>query len=243
MADTALNAPTLTRRLKLSIKRSVQSLRKGHDAIVVASFGRAGSTLIYDAATDAMANAQYGRCNRLTRRLSQDDEFDLPPTKFHAGVVYKTHDHATFLDTSKGVRSIFLFGSALDAALSVHEQKDLRGEDWVKSHFQHLRRPYRYDDLFKEDVLGFRDQCISWMGYDKAPVLCLRYEDLWDNVDQISEFCGTEITLPERRARKQKDVPSENLRAAQQVYGSVDDALARLPGAFVAAPKYADMMR
>lgn len=243
MADVAVNAPSLARRMKLSIKRRVQSLRKGQDAIVVASFGRAGSTLIYTAVTEAMASAQYGRCTRLTRRLSQDDDFDLPPTKFRSGVVYKTHDYPTFLDSPGGIRGIFLFGSALDAALSVHAQKDLRGEDWVQRHFDHLRRPYRYDDIFKEDVLGFREQCISWMGCDKVPILCLRYEDLWDNVDQISKFCGVEVTLPERRARKSKDVPSENMLATQQVYGPIDAALARLPGAFIAAPKYADMMR
>lgn len=224
-------------RLRRTAKTALQRLPTRQDAIVVASFGRAGSTLVYDAVVDAMARARFGTARGPAQRIVRDVAFDCPPDVFRRGTVYKTHDYPNIL-TGTGVRAIFLFGSATDAALSVHEQRSLRGEDWVRQHFEHLRRPYRVDRLLDEDVLGFRDQCVAWMGCGAVPVLCMRYENLWDNADKLSEFCGLDVVLPPFRARADKGMDPRLLEKARLVYRSLDTALETLPDCFVAGPEF-----
>ncbi len=233
----------LKKRMMRLAKEVVNHLPTRADAIVITSFGRAGSTLVFDAVTEALARARFGTDASFAQRITRDPAFADDLGHLHPGVVYKSHRYPNVLEGRERVRAVFLFGSTMDAALSVHAQKSLRGEGWVKQHFEHLQRPYRYDALLSEDVLGFREQCIAWMGYQKAPVLCMRYEGLWDNQDKLSKFCGLDISLPPRRERDKKQVDATLLDAAKGIYGPIDDDLARLPDCFEAAPEYADMMR
>ncbi len=233
---------TFVQRLLLPAKRAAQRLPTGRDTIVVASFGRAGSTLVYKALNEGMARARFGTDAYVARKVVRDYAFDLTTCPMRPGVVYKSHDYPENLAQSDGVRAVFLFGSTVDAALSAYTQKDQLGEAWIRQHFQHLRRPYRYDELLVEDVLGFRDQCLSWMGFEGCPVLCMRYEGLWDNANLLSEFTGLDIRMPKRRARSEKDVSPELVALAEESYGPLDAALARLPDAFVAQPKYAALL-
>ncbi len=228
--------------LRSAAKSALQKIPSPHDAIVVASFGRAGSTLIYDAVVNAMAKAKPALPYSLAQKLVQSDAFDPPMPVFRKGVVYKTHAYPDLLEGQANVRAIFLFGSAVETALSVHAQKTLRGEGWVKRHFDHLRRPYDYENLLKSDVLGLRDQCIAWMGAETHPVLCLRYEGLWENTDRISEFCGLNIRLPVKRRRTRKDIAPDLLAAAQRVYSPIDEDLARLPDCFIAESRIGRML-
>lgn len=241
-ADTQ-SPRSLSARALRAFKLGAQALPTSKDGLVVASFGRAGSTLVYDALAEGMARHRFGRESDTALRIVKDGAFDLGAQTLRPGVVYKTHDYPEILAGRSNLRAVFLFGSAVDAALSVHAQKEARSEAWVREHFEHLRRPYRYDELLKEDVLGFRDQCVAWMGFEEIPVLCLRYEGLWDNAETISEFCGLDVRLPERRARAPKQVDPELLATVQEVYGPIDEDLAKLPDCFTAAPEYGARMR
>ncbi|GGB26460.1 hypothetical protein [Allosediminivita pacifica] len=243
MTTDPAQTATFGYRTRRNFKEFVQSLPTKRDAIVVASFGRAGSTLVYDAVAEAMAQHRYHAAGGLSLKVAKDEAFDLGARKLRPGVVYKTHDYPDVLSGKKNVRALFLFGSAEEAALSVHAQKAARSEDWVKLHFEHLRRPYRYDDLLQEDVLGFRDQCVAWMSFEGVPVLCLRYEGLWDNIDTISEFCGLDVRLPKRRERAPKKVEPEALERARAVYGPLDNELAKLPDCFVASPEFGSRLK
>lgn len=108
-------------------------------------------------------------------------------------------------------------------------RKEARSEEWVCEHFKHLRRPYRYDDLLREDVLGIRDQCVAWMGCEAIPVLCLRYETLWEHADALYEFTGLDVQLPERRPRAAKQVDPALMETAMNVYGPIDSDVSQLP--------------
>ena len=243
--ETAVSSPERITAgpFRRAFKLTLQRLPSRKDAIVVASFGRAGSTLVFEAVSRAMTRARFGTAVDPLFRLFRSDAFGEVPGGLRRGVTYKTHAYPEMLAGQEDVRTIFLFGSAVDAALSVHDQKALRGEAWVRLHFAHLQRPYRYDDLLREDVLGFRDQCIAWMGHDRSPVLCLRYEAIWDHADTLAAFTGLKIALPERRPRAEKAVSPELLESAERVYGAIDADLARLPDCFEAAPSYGAMMR
>lgn len=224
-------------------KTLAQCIPTDRDAIIVASFGRAGSTLVYDSLSRGMARQRFGSECYPARKFACDPAFDLQAQSLRPGVVYKTHDYPEALKTGNRARAIFMFGSAIEAAISVYSQKATRGEEWVKLHFEHLRRSYRYDDLLKEDVLGFRDQCVRWMGYVNVPVLCVRYEGLWDNVDTLSEFCGFKVQLPLRRPRAPKKLDPQLLASTKAVYGQLDRDMSPLPDCFLAAPQYGSKMR
>lgn len=230
--------------LQVLTERGLRHLPTAHPALVVASFGRAGSTVVWDALRMAMARARLGPLASTNPEVCSGLAFNFPQgDALRPGIVYKTHDYPDMMVASRRVRAVFLFGSAVEAALSVHEQKALRGEGWVRQHFHHLHRPYRYDALLDADVLGMRDQCVAWMGYTASPVLCLRFEALWDNVDRLSEFCGLEVRLPARKPRKTKEVSPDLLARAKATYAPLDAALAALPDCFEAAPDYARRLR
>lgn len=241
MSSSVINMEIASARR--AIKKTLQMWPTRLTALVVSSFGRAGSTLVYNAVAEATTKARFGVINKYTLRITMDQIFESPPEILRPGVVYKTHDYPEMLLGRGPVKSVFLFGSAVDAALSVHAQQSVRGEDWVRSHFKHLRRPYRYNEIFHHDVLGFRDQCISWMGFQESPVLCIRYESLWENVDKLSEFCGVSVSLPERRMRAKKDANPKLIEGARRIYGPLDKDMASLPDCFLAHPKYMEMVK
>lgn len=239
--NTAAKAPP---RFNSMVRRAMRRLPSAQPTIVVASFGRAGSTLVWNAAGDAMGRARLGRLAAAYPNVCKDLAFNWPPEQtLWSGLVYKTHDYPGLLAHHPKARTIFMFGSALDAALSVHEQKALQKENWTQTHFRYLNRPYRYDALLDEDVLGIRDQCVAWMGHTQSPVLCVRFEALWDNLEKVSAFCKLDIQLPARRPRKGKEVDPDQLARAKATYGPLDAALAKLPDCFEPAPEYAERMK
>lgn len=225
------------------LKDCAQRLPTSFDSIVVASFGRAGSTLVYDALVVARAKSRYGSGASIPQRLVRDTVWDLSEKPLRPGVIYKTHDYPEALKKTNGVRAIFLFGSAVDAAQSAYGQKSVHGEVWTREHFQHLRRPYRYDEIPTSDVLGFRDQCIAWMGCEQMPVLCIRYESLWKNVSVISEFCGLDIRLPIQRQRSKKKTGSAKLAQFRATYSALDADMDKLPDCFLADSRHGTSMK
>lgn len=211
-------------------------------ACMVASFGRAGSTLVYDALVEGMAVKRFGKPSPLATRLIRDEAWDLANFRFRSGQVYKTHDYPEALSDKQNPKIVFMFGSALDAAMSVYQQRELRGEEWVKLHFQHLKSSHSVDDVIRFDALGLLRQAKSWVGFEGLPVLCIRYEALWDNEAQLSEFCGFDIKLPARQERAAKNYDHVTLRAAEAIYGPIDDKLAKLPDSFVSQAAMARLL-
>lgn len=208
-------------------------------ALVVASFGRAGSTVVFTALSEGMARARLGRSSPRLNELLRTYCWDLGAESLKPGMVYKTHDYPDGLERTRRVKAVFMFGSMVDSALSVQAQLALKGPDWVARHFSHLRTADSFDNLLKRDALGFMAQTRAWAGFDARPVLCLRYEALWDHRARLSEFCGFEVNLPERRARRTVRHDPALLAAAEAVYGPLDARLAALPDCFVAAPESA----
>lgn len=206
------------------------------DALIVSSFGRAGSTLVHDALMESVARRRFGIANRTTRFAVREMAWDLSETRLRPGVVYKSHDYPDALSDQKRVRAIFLFGSAMDAALSVHQQLALRGPVWVQHHFDHLHSSHGIEDLFHFDALGIEAQLRAWSGFTGCPVLCLRYEALWDNIDRLSEFCGVEVNLPPKRTRSEKQYPDDVVASARKIYSPIDTLSEALPDCFIASP-------
>ena len=116
---------------------------KSKAPIVVASMGRAGSTLVWNSVVNSTANDG----NRFLpfnfrQRLASASTFDINIPKFSRGMVYKTHAYPENLPLTKDTKVIFLFGSAKDAVLSVDRCRLQKGEHWYRKHLQNLQVSY-----------------------------------------------------------------------------------------------------
>ncbi len=225
-------------RIKPLLKHAAQQILLGdHPAFVIASFGRSGSTLIYDAILNGISKCCRSVPYWVSRRIARDTAWQLDKTTLLRGVIYKTHDYPDALAGRQDVKSVFLFGSAVEAALSVYSCRDRYGAEWVKEHFRHLRSDLRYDDLFKCDALRFRNQILAWCGFAETQVLCLRYESIWDHQRTLEEYCGFKVPLPPQRPRAKKTYSQEIEAAAHTIYGPIDEMINRLPDVFTGSPE------
>lgn len=201
--------------------------------VFVASNGRSGSTITFLALTEAL------RDDHPDAAAFADFVPRISDATYNAPAVYKTHDFPqTLAKWPKDTRVVFCFGSAKDSALSVYSAKGRYGEEWIEHHFHHLHATGTYDELFQRDVLQQARQIWDWATFTRVPVLCVRYEALWDHQDEIAEFTRMRFELPPKKDRVAKDIPQDLRRAADQVYDPIDKAVAELPDCFRSSWKY-----
>jgi hypothetical protein len=84
-----------------------------------------------------------------------------------------------------------------------------KDHQWFKRHQQHLRATGDLSDLFKKDVLNYEQQMISWMTSSRKDILCIDFENLWSNVEELSDFCGFDVMLPPQLDRTAKEIPTD----------------------------------
>lgn len=220
------------------IRRAVESWARGElpstlPAFVIASFGRSGSTMLTDAMIGAVTRHRFAVSTRSRRRIIGDTAWNLNETALHGGIVYKTHDFPWTDPPTAEVRPIFIFGSAVQAARSLHVCRSTFGDEWLQRHYEHLRYKGKPEDFLDDDVLDFRRQTEAWRSYSGVNVLCLRYEALWDNIERLRKFTGLDhMFLPARHARRPKTLPAEIEARIERTYRPVDEYLSTLPHVF-----------
>lgn len=203
--------------------------------MIVASIGRSGSSLV----THTLRKSAKNVWRRKTGRFADT----LATAPLLPGTICKTHDYPDALkERSETVKALFIFGSTLDSALSVHSRGDRQGGNWVAAHLKHLKSTGQPDDLFKYDVGGFGAQIKSWATFDGVPTLCVRYDALWDHADEIGRFTGYKFKLPPFKARTPKQIDDTQMAQARAVYGPLDDIVMKLPTLFMAGPHMADQV-
>lgn len=210
------------------MKYSIQNVFKRPPAVVVASYGRSGSTLVFESATSAMRKKRLKRRRAFVRRTA----WTLADSDLQPGFVYKTHDYPKALAGRDDVRALFVFGKPTDAVVSVIECMDRFGPDWIEEHLDHLKAPGRFEDLLEQDALGLERQLDAWTQFSGSPVLCVRYEALWENIEKIQNFTQLPMTLPEQRPRSQKNTSSEVSTKLAALLGRLDDRVDALPDCF-----------
>ena len=203
--------------MKKILKKALQrSIPTGFDPIIVASMGRSGSTLVHEALSEGLAAARFGPLKNLGRKIVKDVAWDLSGEHFAPGVAYKTHALASELPRDCNTRVVFVFGSASEAALSVLS-------------FAHMRACGSFEELGERDVLRFEEQIDGWLGIDHVKILGLRYEAIWDNVDELSCFVGFSVALPERRPRvSRQNMDATTAEKFAATYRTLDKKIAAL---------------
>jgi hypothetical protein len=193
--------------------------------------GRSGSTLIWKALCETLIQHRVVAGSSIfTRRLVTDQAWRLNDRTFFNGVVYKTHGHASELSNNNDAKVVFVFGSALDAALSLYSCKQRYGAEWIDLHFQHLGAVGSFEEMIDKDVLRFREQVDGWINKTGTQRLILRYDAIWDYQDQLSEFFGLKVDIPERRQRNSRALLDPALQERlERTYRDLDLHLASLP--------------
>jgi hypothetical protein len=216
-----------TRKMKRVIQESLPSR---YAPIVVASMGRAGSTLVHDSLCSGMAAARFPYAQGIGIRIVRDYAWNLGEVRLYNGVVYKTHALAQELPPDSKARVVFLYGRASNAVLSVLSCNERYGSEWIEAHFEHLRAQGSLEELPTKDVLRIEEQVNGWLSGTRQPVLGLRYETLWDHIGVLSDFAGFPVTLPQRRPRSGALSVGEATRnVVMRSYASLDERINKLP--------------
>lgn len=185
------------------------SVFNGNGRIVVASTGRAGSTMVFNSVARSLIRHRFrldpdrgvGRnlwrvCAGFAPRLA---DLNTPYP-----LVAKTHDLYEDPPADKDTRFIFVHGDPLESALSVRRRVDQFGESWFRQHQLHLRAEGDLSNIFQEDVLNYEAQMRSWLLCDDPRVFCVELDALWDYQDALSSHIGFTLELEPRRTRSEK---------------------------------------
>ena len=227
MSQHSPRSTSLAGRLRGALHRRASSRSV---PIVVASMGRSGSTLVFKAIRNGLAALRFGPLSKVSRARIADVAWDLSDCQLAPGIVYKTHALAHELPADRDARVVFMYGCASDAAASVLSCRLRFGPAWVAEHFEHMRATGSFDELGERDVLRFEEQIDGWLGGCSAPVLGIKYEALWDNIDALSNFLGFPVHLPERQLRSsQNDLDAATIQRISRSYARLDAKIAALP--------------
>lgn len=157
--------------------------------IVLCSLGRCGSTLLFD------------------RIVTEKKSFvrDLNNIRgIRESCVLKTHDYfPKFWDTD--FKFLFMVGNVYDIVASSY-MKILSGEEGP-NHFLNFKVDPNRDNQLKildEDVLKLEKHFDSWLdAYNNknCDMMILKYETMWDYINEVNEFLTTDVDLPPIRDR------------------------------------------
>lgn len=188
-------------------------------AIFVASIGRSGSTMVFEA-----LNSARGQYSRLFRE-------DISTRDLRPSLVYKTHDFPESAPRDGSIKVVFLFGSASDSVRSAI-QRDAREPGFLSQHLIHLKSDMNPADVTTHDVMRIADQLDAWSTCKGLEVLGLRFETVWDHEDALRDFTGLDVTLPPRRNRQSKPLAPDVEAQIARTYSAIDDRIAAMPDIF-----------
>lgn len=182
--------------------------------IVVASTGRAGSTMLTTSIIEILCDKVSLTGTRLEKLLLRRMLYTFRSRiegsdKLLRGVL-KTHDLPNF-DLTK-YKTIYTYGDPFVSALSVDAQIQKHGINWFYRHQKNLHGMGSIDDLLITDVLGYEQQICAWSRFiEHENVFVVNYDDLWARQESLKEFLQLDLQLPSQKPREtrvQIEVPS-----------------------------------
>lgn len=79
-------------------------------------------------------------------------------------------------------------------------------------------------DIYDQDCFNYEKMFDTWTQKGLPyPVLCVKYEDMWDHQEEISDFCGIKFKLPKYKTRSTgaTSVDVGDLQRIFKTYGSL----------------------
>lgn len=208
-------------------------------APVIASSGRAGSTMLTDAVAAALLRGVPAIGPALAARSRVriwmiEEGWDLAAARLRPGGVCKTHDLPPPALPARA-RVVHTYADPVETALSVLRRLEQAGPAWVAAHLRHLRAPPADPALIEErDILGLAAQFEAWSTPRPYPVLSVQYRAIWDHRAEIADFLGIppeRLVLPPWRRREADPAALPRDRAArlEATYGELAARIAATP--------------
>lgn len=199
---------------------------------VIAGLGRCGTDLVFNATRDHIRES-YGRCHGGFKRCISAMEHVSPEhlCDHQPGHAYKTHDYPNGVSKHRNGRFVFMFGDPIDLVLSAQYNTN------PEEHYMNLRvDPRRAEtlDFLTEDTMRLEDMFNDWCRITTPNVKRVRYETMWENIDELNEFLGLEIKLPTKRKRttNRSDYPQDHIRKMERTYLHLTRSINESPDIF-----------
>jgi len=186
--------------------------------LLVCSYGGVGTTFLIDFL------AQYKTCNNRDDKDGFKHLDKPPPTR------------------NKNLRAIYIFGNPIDAVYSLFRRQFHHEQSYkLLEQYRNLKPvplEMSLDTYATEgiDKFQFENHFLNWSErYSQYPVLFIRYEKIWDHLDELLEFAGIPIEekrlFPERKERKSEAMTiAEPVQTSmREMYGELQDRLFQGP--------------
>ncbi len=198
--------------------------------ILVASMGRAGSTLLFQEIMKSLAKERFPHLPLSLARLLCHGAMWFPGNILFKGFVHKTHVPEYDFPNDNNTKIIYIFCKPSDSVLSVINTKSRRGLGWISEHFHNLKVKGNYEDLAHTDVLKLEDHLMGWFSRKSKNLLIIRYEKIWEYKAEIEEFLNLKINLPKFKLRRPLSNEAESLRGiCKKNYTNLDKKVEKFP--------------
>ena len=220
--------------MKEVLKKPLYALAVKKDcAILVASMGRSGSTLLTKSCRQAMLDNKGTIFGYDFSKHLHKDAWDLKQTTFQKGCVYKTHDFAPGKPLPDFVKVIYTYTHPLDCITAIELKLKEFGDIGVRQHFQHLKAEYQpIKNAQNNDIFNYEKNYNSWItNTHNFDFLAIRYDQIWEQLDLINQFTGLTLKLPpfkERKASQVKHSPKK-VQAVGKTYASLIEKIESTP--------------
>lgn len=192
--------------------------------IIVNSFGRSGSTVLYESVCTSASRLPFAAAQKIPGGAA----WSLEHAPLRQGRCYKTHDYPPG-NTSIPCRSLYVFGDPVEASVSAYERARSNPE-WLSEHCGHLRvEQCDTASILARDALQMGPHLRAWLEQTRVPTLFVRYERMWEEVQAISNFMGFPVTLPPRLARKPHSLNRAQIERLQVIHADTRSLVSALP--------------
>lgn len=196
------------RSLLRTVIRAMRPVNSGA-GIVIASSGRAGSTMVFDSVVEAVFGVERETEKKrfFERKIRSGFSaylFNPPPydvTKTHS-LPFKLHGSGL-----RRLKVVYIHGDPWDALLSAKKYDSIKGNGWLIRHVKNLSGDACAVESFcKKDLLDYARQIREWHKFAKAnpsSVFVVGYEDLWDQEAELWSFLGLDRgSLPQKNIKR-----------------------------------------
>ena len=192
-----------------------KKITKTKTPIIINSYGRSGSTMLFHSIADSSINKKIFLKKRSVKG-GRSSAWNLNSNKIEQKIIYKSHDYPPKKSLASNTKFIYVFSDPIDVITSIIKLTNT--SKWNTKRFQqhckHLKtKCTNISDLTNEDQLNLEKHFDAWLNEKRFPIAFVRYEKLWDNIDKISSFIGFQVSLPpfrKRVAQEKKDIETIN---------------------------------
>jgi len=201
-----------------------KKISKNENAIVVASCGRSGSTMLTESL--ALSSIEYG-VGYIEKKMADAVtkwDWDLKTENLERGYIHKTHDYPPKSIEIEGAKFIYVYADPYEVVYSTIRKFREEGQEWIREHAKHMKSEIcSVEEIMKADALGLENNFDAWRNISSKNVMILNYENIWNRRGEISEFVGYDVKIPKKKERRSsKSIVSEKeQKMIKKVYKSM----------------------